>query len=797
MRAQLLLRTSRKTEPRRGRTVVFLSLLAARAGPFALLRTSRKTDSVAALGRREFVVGRAPQPAFALLLGLWASVALAQSGGSKECAACHQDIADSYRKTGMGRSFTQPAPEITPIPAASYFHAPSASYFSMSARRGEFFQRRHQVDSAGREINVMEKRVDYVMGSGNHARTYLHRTAAGTLIELPLGWYAEKGGYWAMNPGYDRPDHLGFRRPVTYDCMFCHNAYPKAPARNEKAGEDPVYTGPLPNGIDCERCHGSGTRHMELARRPGGTPDLVRKAIVNPSRLSSERQMEICMVCHLGSTSFLLPSAILRYDRGPFSFRPGEALENFILNFDHAPAKAREDKFEIVSAAYRLRQSACFLNSPGKLLCTTCHDPHSAPRGAEAIRHYDDACRKCHTAPLSAASHAPPRASGNCAGCHMPKRRTEDVIHVAVTDHFIKRARPAGDLLADRAERQDTYRGEVVPYYPSQLPNTPEGDLYRAVAQVKQKSNLKAGIAQLTAAIARHAPRRAEWYLELAEALENDAQLEKALPWYREAARRDPSSAAVSQKLGTVLRRLSRHTEAIAALQRSLSLSPSRAVTWHELGQSYRSLGRTADALNALRKAIEYDPELPEAHNNLGILRYSTGDSTRAEAGFREAIRVKPDYADAHGNLANLLSETGRSAEAQAAFDRALGLRPNDAGTRYNYGLLLGKLQRYGDAERQLEACVRANPVFPDARELLGDLLLARNQAAAAAMQYREAVRLRPDSVRANFGLGLALAATGDRTGAIPYLRQAAAAPDVETRQRALELLRQLEASPR
>ena len=732
-----------------------------------------------------------------LLLGLWASVAFAQPDRSKVCATCHQDIGTSYRKTGMGRSFTQPSPEITPIPDGAYYHAPSESYFTMSARGGEFFQRRHQLDAGGREINVMEKRVDYVMGSGNHARTYLHRTAPGTLIELPLGWYAGKGGYWAMNPGFDRPDHQGFRRSITYDCMFCHNAYPKVPARNEKAGEDPVYTGALPSGIDCERCHGSGTRHMELAGRPGSPQDLVRKAIINPARLSSDRQMEICMACHLESTSFPLPSAILRYDRSPFSFRPGEALENFILNFDHAPAKGREDKFEIVSAAYRLRQSACFVKSSGKMLCTSCHDPHRAPRGADAIRHYDDACRKCHTAPLSAAAHAPPRAASSCAGCHMPKRRTEDVIHVAVTDHYIQRNKPTGDLLAERAERQDAYRGEVLPYYPSKLPNTPEGELYRAVAQVKQKSNLKAGIAQLTAAIAKHAPRRAEWYLELAEALENDAQLERALPWYREAARRDPSSAAVSQKLGTLLRRLSRHTEAITALRHSLSLSPSRALTWHELGQSYRSLGRTADALNALQKAIALDPELPEAHNNLGILRYSTADATSAEAGFREAIRVKPDYADAHGNLANLLSEAGRPAEAEAAFVRALRLRPNDPGTRYNYAMLLGKLQRYDDAQRELEAGVRANPAFSDARELLGDLLLGRNQAAAAALHYREAVRLRPDSVRANFGLGMALASTGDHAGAIRYLRKAAAAPDVEIRQRAQALLRELGASQR
>ena len=689
----------------------------------------------------------------------------------------------------MGRSFSRPSTENTPIPEGAYFHAPSESYFTMLFRGGEFFQRRHQLDSRGREINVKEKRVDFVMGSGHHARAYLHRTPAYTLIELPLGWYAEKGGFWAMNPGFDRPDHDGFRRLVNYDCMFCHNAYPKIPSRNEKPWMEPVYQGALPEGIDCERCHGSGARHMELAASPVAARESVREAIVNPTRLDPERQMEICMACHLETTSFPLPNAIRRYERGPFSFRPGEGLANFILNFDHAPGTGREDKFEFVGAVYRLRQSACFLKSSGKMLCTTCHNPHEAPRGRQAERHYSGVCLSCHSAPLSAASHA---GRSDCVECHMPKRRTEDVVHAVVTDHYIQRRMPAGDLLAARAERQDAYRGEVVPYYPATLPHTPEGDLYRAVAQVKQKSNLKAGIAQLTAAIARYAPPRAEWYFDLAEALEHDGQLARALGLYREVTRRDPSSPAGWQRLGTALRRSSRNAEAVPALQRSITLAPGRALTWHELGLAYRSLGRTADALDALGKSIEHDPELPEAHNNLGILQLAAGHPPRAEASFREAIRIKPGYADARGNLANLLAVDGRLAEAQVEFDRALRLRPGDAGTRYNYAMLLGKLGRYDDAQRELDACLQADPAFADAHELLGDLLLARNQAREATPHYREAARLRPESARAVFGLGMALAATGNPAGAIPYLEKAAAGPDVEIRQRAVEVLQRL-----
>ena len=53
----------------------------------------------------------------------------------------------------------------------------------------------------------------------------------GRLVQLPVSWYAERGGYWAMSPGYDRPAHLDFRRVIDAGCMSCHNGYPRAPVR--------------------------------------------------------------------------------------------------------------------------------------------------------------------------------------------------------------------------------------------------------------------------------------------------------------------------------------------------------------------------------------------------------------------------------------------------------------------------------------------------------------------------------------------------------------------------------------
>ena len=114
------------------------------------------------------------------------------------CAGCHKEISDSYQRTGMGRSFYRARPELIAADIKnqdSYYHKPSDRYYTILERNGVYVQRRHQLDSAGKEINVIEKQIDYVMGSGNHARTYLHQAAGGKLVELPLGWYSASGGF--------------------------------------------------------------------------------------------------------------------------------------------------------------------------------------------------------------------------------------------------------------------------------------------------------------------------------------------------------------------------------------------------------------------------------------------------------------------------------------------------------------------------------------------------------------------------------------------------------------------------
>jgi tetratricopeptide (TPR) repeat protein len=635
---------------------------------------------------------------------------------SRVCAGCHRQIYESYSRTGMGRSFGRV--DATVWRDGEYFHTPSEQHFTMYRREGRFIERR--------ETNVFEMAADFVLGSGNHARTYLHHAANGQLVQLPVGEYSENGGYWAMNPGYDRPDHMDFRRRVDDECLFCHTAYP-------------LRVGGVPAAIDCQRCHGPGAEHVRSPKS---------RSIINPARLDAARQLEVCLQCHLESTSRRLPHAIRRPDRDVFSYRPGEPLEKYIFHFDRTPGTGYEDNFEIDHAGYRLLQSVCFRKSNGALTCTTCHNPHAESREPEG---YVRACLGCH-----ADSH---RQGDNCLQCHMPKRRTTDAIHVTMTDHAITRRRSDGDPLAMREEVHDStrtsYQGKVVSLYPPHPAG--DGELYLALAQVTDGSNLEAGIPRLRAAIEKYRPNQGEFYFELAAAYSKTGNHKSAIPLYREALRRKSMLVDARLGLAQALMQTGQASEAIRILEAARPHAP----ILNALGEALLRLGRNGEAAAALRRALRLQNDLLEAQINLGGALYRLGDRAGAVAALQEAIRLSPGSAAANLNLATILDTQGDFDRARFHFERAIRSDPESAVARYNYGRALAARRRDREAEAELNEAVRLDRRFAEAWVSLGLLRARGGRREEAISFYREALRANPELAAGHFNLALALLITG------------------------------------
>jgi tetratricopeptide (TPR) repeat protein len=639
------------------------------------------------------------------------------------CANCHREIAENYARTGMGRAFFKPVPSnvLEDYTKPTYYHALSNSYYSMVTRNGQYFQRRWQLDSANKEINVEELKIDYVMGSGNHARSYLHRTERGMLIELPLGWYPDGG--WGMVPG-SGTEHPQTRRFVSYKCMFCHNAYPAIPAGNDAPGSDPVFAGDLPEGIDCQRCHGPGAEHVRTAGRA---------AIVNPAKLSPERRMEVCMQCHLETTSGRLPAVLQNFDRGAFTYIPGQPLERFSISFDHAPNTGHDAKFEAVSSVYRLRQSRCFLESAGKLECATCHDPHKIPRGQEARRHYSSVCQTCHDSSKHPNQLA---ANSDCVVCHMPKRRVDDAPRVIMTDHLIQRRAPANALVEFAERPAEEYHGDVVPYYPSPLPETPLNALYRAVAQVGLGNNVANGVPDLARLIDQIKPNNPEFYMILGDGWNFLGNQANAAATYERALALKPDFPRALRALAAT-----RQTSAAeATLAHAVEIAPKDPESWFRYGVLTSSAER-------IQKAIDLDPWLPDQSRRLAEVFAKSNQIGRAEAAIKDALRTDP-FDDAAWDLAgHIMTEKQNFTDAFFDFERAIKLHPNGR-YFYNYALALVRADRYDDAQTQAEIAVRADATMADAHELLGGLYTRKQQIPDAIREYSAALALKPNEPR-------------------------------------------------
>lgn len=230
--------------------------------------------------------------------------------GASRCQFCHSSEVEGYARSAMAHSLRRAGQE-----PDGTVDAPGATITMHSSPSG-YWQR---LQSGG---DVTNYRIDYVIGSGNHASGYL-LDLGGHLFQSPVAYYTSRHAY-DLAPGYEGLANPDFTRPVAEGCLFCHSGTALHIPGTSNQYRSPAFSA---EAITCERCHGSAEKHLSDPR--AGT-------IINPAKLESAARDSICEQCHL-----LGVGRVLNPGKKFGDFRPGQPLEDVFTTYRNvSPCRA-------------------------------------------------------------------------------------------------------------------------------------------------------------------------------------------------------------------------------------------------------------------------------------------------------------------------------------------------------------------------------------------------------------------------------------------------------------------------
>ena len=539
--------------------------------------------------------------------------------GSQICAECHADQFDSYLHTAHSRSLSLVDPALEP-PDGSFLHQRSGHSFKVYRQDGEMRHREAMLTTDGDTIAESNHAVKYLVGSGNHSRTYLSEID-GFLVESPITWY-ESRREWGVSPGYDVLHPPGFQRAADVGCLACH------------VGSAEAIDGSLHRirfhelAIGCERCHGAGQDHV-AASRANALQDKLVATITNPGALPRNLVEDICAQCHLrGEATVFLPGA------GPLDFRPGTPLASVRVDYG---VDSAHHQMEVVGHVEQMRLSRCHSQS-GEMTCTTCHEMHAEGTAVSAEQFYRSKCLDCHAVGECGLPESDERRAAerdNCLNCHMPQSET-DIPHIAFTHHRIG---------IHSASAGDSTPSEILPpLVPHQDLSGWEPDLVRRIE----------GLAYIEFASRQPSQR-----------LFTQCQ-EQAIRRLGLSAQQQPADGELAAALAQLtLYSDPRHAALLAedALKRDSLRAQSRVNALVVRGLTALQFGRTDTAAAAFGELQTIRRFAEDSVLLAGSVRER--DPHRALAELRKAADIQPFRAELAAEIAALLDHFGQRVEAE------------------------------------------------------------------------------------------------------------------------------------
>jgi tetratricopeptide (TPR) repeat protein len=590
--------------------------------------------------------------------------------GIEKCASCHADIYKTYMETGMGKSWDL----ATKTKSAGNFDPSKAHVFDA---KNNLHYRAYWV---GDSMHIMEYRllngdtifkrdetIDYIVGSGQHTNSHIYEEN-GYLHQAPITYYTQSGK-WDLAPGFE-VSNSHFNRPIEAECITCHNGYPE-----QVKGSLNKYT-TVKRGIDCERCHGPGSLHLEavLAGKIHDTSKSPDYNIVNPRRMTTDQQNNLCQRCHLQGVSVLNDGASF------FDFQPSQSLSDH-WNVFMPEYKDKTDHMIMASHVERMKMSKCFSVSK-KMSCVTCHNPHVSVK-VTPMEQYNKACQSCHNTSKTLCTESEQNRNAkqnNCVTCHMAVNDAIDIPHVAVHDHFIRKdISKKDDALVDGFVGLKSY-------------NTDE-------------------VSTLT---------RGRGFLDFYERFDHIAGCLDSAIFYLEKS--ETQEKLMNKDLIRAYYLKNDYAKIIDLAKNFKAIEIKDFWNAYRIGEAYSKMNAASTALPYLEQAAKLLPFGLDFQNKLAECYSAVGNTEKAKRKYEFILKEFPKYAIAHSNLGFIYMQEKNWVNAQKFIGNAAALDPNNVQARINLAVVYYNQNNIAPIKKVLQSALQIDATNEQVRQMLADI---------------------------------------------------------------------------
>lgn len=183
--------------------------------------------------------------------------------------------------------------------------------------------------------------------------------------------------------------------------------------------------------------------------------------------------------------------------------------------------------------------------------------------------------------------------------------------------------------------------------------------------------------------------------------------------------------------------------------------------------------GQKDDALAELNKAVSLDPNRIESYLSLARFYQVIADTAKAEETFKQAISINPNSPLAHTEYGKFLAQSNRIPEAEAELKKAVEVDPKNRNSRFVLASFYLVNKQLDKAEESYKALAAMEPDKPEGQAMLADFYASVNRLDEAASTYQAILAKTPDYSQGRYRLGEILLMKGDTQGAMAQIDEA------------------------